>query len=110
MPNLDFSFLFFSFFSFVSFFCQPEAQGGLGGAGAPEGREEGGAVNPRVSKTQVTAPFEPRRRRTPPREKGAGDGGEDAGPSVREAEAPRPQETEETVLALGAIPLWGMLI
>jgi len=36
---------------------QPEAQGGLGGAGSPEGREEGGAVDPRVSEAQVAAPL-----------------------------------------------------
>ena len=63
----------------MSFLHQPEAQSGFSGARTPKGREEGGAVDPWVSKTQVTAPFEPRRGRVPPQRIGAGDEAEDTG-------------------------------
>ena len=76
----------------MSFLHQPEAQGGFSGARTPEGREEGGVVDPRVSKTQVTSPFEPRRGRVPPRGREAGDEVENTGSPGEgggDAEAPR---------------------
>jgi len=42
---------------------QPEAQSGFSGTCSPEGREEGGTIDPWVSEAQVAAPLEPRRGR-----------------------------------------------
>ena len=72
-------------------FLQPEAKGGTGGAGPPEGREEGGAVDPWVGEAQVA---------TPPKPRG---GGRQEGEGQKTG-APRPQGPKEMALALGATP------
>ena len=73
-------------------FFQPKAKGGTGGAGSPEGREEGGAVDPWVGEAQVAAPLS--REEGEPRRDGEG----------QEMEMSRPQGPEETVLAPRAMP------
>ena len=73
-------------------FLQLEAEGVASGAGPPEGREEGGTVDPWVGEAQVAAPLnreEGERRREGERQKTG---------------APRPQGPEEMALAPGATP------
>ena len=92
--------MFFSFFYLVLSPHQLEAQSGFSEASTPEGREERGAVDPWVGEAQVAAPLS--------REEGGQEmGGKMPDPPAKEVGMPRPQEPEETVLALGAIPPLG---
>ena len=83
---------------------QPEAQGGLGGAGPAEGREEGAAVDPWVGEAEVAAPLNREEGELPHNEERQETGRKTPDPLTEEVGTPRPQETEGTVLALGAIP------
>ena len=71
---------------------QPEAKSSTGGAGPPEGREEGGAVDPGSARPKSPPPLS-REEEVRHRE---GEG--------QEAEVPRPQGPEETALAPGTTP------
>ena len=69
--------------------------------------KRGGAVDPWVGEAQVAAPLSREEGELPHDEGGQGTGRMTPDPPMKEAGMPMPQEPEETVLALGAIPPCG---
>ena len=70
--------------------------------------KRGALSTPRSARPRSPPPLRCEEGERPHEERGQETGHETPDPPVREVEAPRPQELEETVLALGAVPPSGM--